>query len=340
MRTLVTGGNGFLGRHLVSALRARGDQVVVLARRAAPDLAAEGVQVCIGDLTDYRSLREACDGAELVLHAASHVGAWGAARDFHAVNVEGTRNVIRACRDAGARKLVYTSTPSVVFGATPIRNGNEDLPYPKQYLSDYQRTKAQAEREVLAAHGEGRLATTALRPHAIWGAGDRHLLPRLIAAAGQGRLKIVGDGSNCLSMTHVRNAARAHLQAAGSDRTGGKAYFVNDPQPVNLWSWVNQIVTALGLPPAERRIPYRTAYALGAVLEVAYRGLGLRGEPMVTRYVASLLATEHTFDIANAVRDFGYAPEVGPVEGTVELIEYFRQQMRLSGQESLRAAYS
>jgi nucleoside-diphosphate-sugar epimerase len=338
MRALVTGGNGFLGSHIVSALREQGHQVVVLARSASR--AVEGVQMLTGDITRHEDVMAACRNIDTVFHVASHVGSWGSPQDFHAVNVDGTRNVINACIQTGVDKLVYTSTPSVVFGATPIHAGTEALPYPRRYLSDYQRTKAQAEQEILAANGAGGLLTTALRPHAIWGAGDRHLLPRLIAAAAQGRLRVIGDGRNCISMTHVRNAATAHLQAAESPNTGGKAYFINDPEPVNLWNWVSEIVCALDFPPVTRKIPYRTAYVLGACLEGVHRALGLQKEPLVTRYVASLLATEHTFDIGNAVRDFGYAPVVEPAQGTAELIQYFRRELNRPSQESLHAVYS
>jgi nucleoside-diphosphate-sugar epimerase len=340
MRALVTGGNGFLGGHIVGALREQGAQVVVLARRPPSGPAVDSVQTLCGDITDPAAVMYACKDIDTVFHVASQVGSWGDPRDFHMTNVVGTRNVIKACIETGVAKLIYTSTPSVVFGARPIHAGTEALPYPQRYLSDYQRTKALAEQDVLRANGMNGLSTTSLRPHAIWGAGDRHLLPRLLSAAAQGRLKIIGDGANCISMTHVRNAASAHVQAAASNNTGGKAYFVNDPEPVNLWSWINEVVTALDLPPVTGKIPYRAAYAAGAFLEFVHCSLHLQTEPAVTRYVASLLATEHTFDIGNAIRDFGYAPVVGRAHGTTELIQYFRRQLKRPGEECLHAVYS
>ena len=108
---------------------------------------------------------------------------------------------------------MFTSSPSVVFGGHDIAGGDESLPYPRRYLAHYPRTKAEAERLVLAANGPD-LATVALRPHLVWGPGDNHLIPRLLARARSGRLRIVGDGTNRVDVTYVDNAAAAHLLAA------------------------------------------------------------------------------------------------------------------------------
>src|SRR5581483_2463045 len=177
------------------------------------------------------------------------------------------------------RRLVFTSSPSVVGGGHAIEGGDESLPYPRHYLAHYPRTKAEAERLVLAANGPD-LATVALRPHLIWGPGDNHLIPRLLARAKAGRLRQVGDGTNRVDVTYIDNAAAAHVLAA--DRLGpgspapGKAYFITNGEPVALWPFVNRVVALAGLPPVTKRIPAGVAYAAGAVLEAAYRLLGRR----------------------------------------------------------------
>ena len=209
---LVTGGTGFLGRHLVDRLLAQGRVVTVLARRPAPELAARGVRVIAADLTNEEAVRSACQGIGTVFHVAAKVGVWGHYRDFFRANVVGTRAVIAGCRSQGVRRLVYTSTPSVVYHGGALAGADESLPLTTRCPAAYPLTKALAEREVLAANSPD-LQTIALRPHLIWGVGDPHLVPRIIARARAGRLRVVGSGRNRVDMVHIQNAVEAHFLA-------------------------------------------------------------------------------------------------------------------------------
>jgi nucleoside-diphosphate-sugar epimerase len=210
------------------------------------------------------------------------------------------------------RRFVYTSTPSVVFDARELENANEDTPYATRFLTPYAESKALAEREVLAANGVSGLVTVALRPHLIWGPGDPHLIPRVLARARAGKLKRVGRGVNRVSITHVVDAARAHVLALGaltstSAPCAGRAYFIHS-QAVELWPWIERVLALNGVAPLRRSVSLRTARVAGAVLEFAWRAFGLRGEPPMTRFVAENLATSHWFDITRARRDLGYEP--------------------------------
>ena len=302
MRAFVTGGHGFLGAELVRQLRAAGHSATPASRQSGVDIG------------DRASLSRAMAGHDVVFHVAAKAGVWGAPEDYERTNVTGTENVLAACREAGVRRLVFTSSPSVVFdGGDHVGAGN-DLPYPASFLADYPRTKAAAERLVLAANGAG-LVTTALRPHLIYGPGDPHLLPRLIARARAGRLRIVGEGKNQVSLTFVENAAVAHLQAAlalvdATSLPAGRAFFINDAEPVALWPWLNEVFTALGISPITGRVPAGLAYGAGAMAEWVWRTFGRSGEPPMTRFVAKQLATSHTYTLAPAVAAFGYAPPV------------------------------
>ena len=212
MSTLVTGGTGFLGRHLVERLLASGRNVTVLARTPAPDLEARGVRFIRAALDDAVAVRAACARMETVFHVAAKVGVWGRYDDFYRANVLGTRAVLAGCREQGVRRLVYTSTPSVVYNGRDLAGADESLPLTTACPSPYPLTKAQAEREVLAASSP-ELRTVALRPHLVWGPGDPHLVPRLLARARAGRLRIVGGGKNRVDLVHVENAVDAHLLA-------------------------------------------------------------------------------------------------------------------------------
>jgi nucleoside-diphosphate-sugar epimerase len=254
----------------------------------------------------------------VVFHAAAVSGIWGSWPHYHGINTVGTENVIAACRQHNVGRLIYTSSPSVIYDGHDHRNIDETAPYPATYLCHYPHSKALAERAVLGANGPD-LATAALRPHLIWGPRDNHLIPRLIERARLGKLRRVGAGDNLISMSYVENAARAHLQAADRLAPGspvaGQAYFINEPEPVKLWKWIDDLLGLAGLPPVKKSISPRLAYAAGATLETLYTALGLAGEPPMTRFLAQQLSGDHYYSIGKAARDFGYAPAVSVAEG-------------------------
>lgn len=319
MRTLVTGGGGFLGLYLVEGLVAAGHQVRVLCRGRYAALDAMGVETVQGDLRDSATVIEACCGVEAVFHAAAIPGVWGPRSLYFGINFSGTENILSACRKQGVRRLIYTSSPSVIFDGRDHLNGTESLTYPTRWLCHYPHSKAMAEQAVLSAAQSGGLRTVSLRPHLIWGPRDNHLIPRLIVAARRGRLRQVGDGRNLVSVAYVENVAAAHLRAEESLRDSakisGKAYFINEPEAVNLWEWINLLLQRSGLPPVTRRISANAAWRLGAVLEGVWTLLRLGGEPPMTRFVASQLSGSHSYSAEAAARDFGYCPTVSIAEG-------------------------
>jgi 2-alkyl-3-oxoalkanoate reductase len=313
LKVLVTGGGGFLGRAIVGMLRAQGDEPRVLGRRAQPELEAQGIVVHRGDVADRRAVDAALGGCDAVVHAAAMVGSWGRARDFHRVNVEGTRNVIEACRALRVRKLVFTSTPSVVHAGGDVCGLNESAPYAASFDAHYPRTKALAEELVLAANGDG-LATLALRPHLIFGPGDTQLLPRAVALARAGRLRLPGGPAKLVDWTYVDDAAQAHLLALSRLAPGaacaGKAYFISQGRPVALTELISRAVAAAGGPALpSRRVPPSLLFAAGCLAEAAFFALGIYDrEPPITRFVARQMASAHWFDISAARRDLGFTP--------------------------------
>jgi nucleoside-diphosphate-sugar epimerase len=340
----ITGASGFIGGKLAERLLADGRQVRVLARRPLPDLERLGAKILLGDLDNIAMLRQGCEGVGTVFHVAGRVGVWGPPDDFFRVNVQGTRNVLAACREARVPRLVYTSSPSVVYNGGDLRNVNESAPLCTQAPCAYPTSKAAAEREVLAAHSKD-LATVALRPHLVWGPGDKNLVPRIIALARAGKLKIIGPGRNTVDITHITNVVDAHLLAeaalsagagAPSPRTeaaeggrspsypGGRAYFITNGEPLMLWDWINEVLRGIGAPEINSHVPLPVAYAAGATLETAWRLFRRAGEPPMTRFVAKEMATDHWFDITAARRDLGYQPRITVAQGTTELIAHYK----------------
>ena len=328
--TLVTGGTGFLGRRLVERLLKEGRRVAVLGRTPAADLEAKGVTFVRASLDDAPAVRAACEGRRTVFHVAAKVGVWGRFDDFFRTNVLGTRALLAGCRASGVAQLVHTSTPSVVYNGQAIAGADESLPLTRDCPSPYPSTKAIAEAEVLSANGP-QLRTIALRPHLIWGTGDPHLVPRVLARARQGRLRIIGDGLNRVDMVHVENAVDAHLAAeralaGGNPQAAGRAYFITNGEPVLLWQWINALLEALGEPRITRRVSLRTARAVGGLCEALWWGLPLKGEPPMTRFIAAELAKDHWFSIASAQRELGYDPRVSMAAGTADLVAALRAE--------------
>ena len=325
MKALVTGANGFLGSYLVRHLLDRGYEVTAMTRRRDEALSSLNVKTASGDVRNFDNVLAACTGQDVVFHTAAISGIWGPWKRYYTTNTIGTRNVVDACVQTSVRKLVYTSSPSVTFNGDHQTNVDETAPYPKQWLCHYPHSKALAEQHVLQANDQHDLLTCALRPHLIWGPGDRHLIPRLIDRARNKQLRRVGDGANLVDTIYVENAAEAHRQAAealeNNSPVCGRAYFISQDDPVNCWEWINDILHMAGIPRVRQSITFRWAYRLGYVLENWHELINSDKEPRMTRFLAAQLAKNHYFDVSRAKRDFGFSPRVSQSQGMLRLQE-------------------
>ena len=325
MYALVTGGGGFLGQYIVKQLLARGDQVRVFSRSHHAVYDQLNVDVHLGTVRDMDGFRVACEGIDIVYHTAAMAGISCRWEPFFEINTLGTLSVIDGCAKAGVKKLVYTSSPSVIFKGRNQAGIDESVDYPENSLSHYCSTKALAERIVLSSNGRDGLLTCALRPHLIWGPGDSHLFPRLIERAKMGKLRRIGNGKNMIDITYVENAAYAHLLAGDALCEGspvaGSSYFISQGQPVNCWDFVNELLAIAKLPSVTKSTSYYSAWWKGLFLENWYSLFRLHGEPTMTRFLATQLARSHWFNISRAKNDFGYHPIVSTEEGLTRLAE-------------------
>jgi dihydroflavonol-4-reductase len=281
MRVFVTGASGFVGGHVVSALRARGAEV--------HDERAE--------LLDPAALEYAFSGCDAVVHAAARYSYDDDAVGIARVNVEGTRNVIEACIRTGVERLVYTSTAGT---CGPVRGRpatEEDAPPAWELEVPYKRTKLEAEQLVLAAAGP-ELETLVVNPTAPVGEGDARPTPtgRMIAGVAGGRIRGYVPTTG-LNVVDVRDVAEGHALALEHGRSGTR-YLLGG---VDLWlEELFAVVAALaGRPRPRFRVPYAVARAAAAV------GLANRNEVRLARLPMF-------FSSAKAERELGYAP--GPVE--------------------------
>jgi nucleoside-diphosphate-sugar epimerase len=325
MKAFVTGGGGFVGSAIVRKLVDKGVEVGVFGRNHYPHLEKLGVGQFQGDILDSDLLIRFMRGYDTIFHVAAKAGIWGPKHEFEQTNVTGTRNVIGACLANNIQSLVYTSTPSVVFNRRDISGADERLPYAKRFLCYYASSKAVAEQMVLGSNSEV-LKTCAIRPHLVWGPGDPHLIPRLIARGKAKKLKQVGNGLNMVDISYVDNVADAHILAAenlfSSATAAGNAYFISQGEPVNLWNWVNGLFQRLNIEPVTKKINAKPAYMIGTLLEGIHMWFSLEKEPKMTRFLAEQLAKSHWFSIDKARHDLGYEPRISTAEGLDRLVQW------------------
>lgn len=326
MKVLVTGASGFLGSHIVDACVRAGDEVRVLVREQS-DLShlrtVPGIEFAHGDLRDAASVRRAVDGIDVVHHSAARVTDRGTRAQFWDENFGGTLRLLTAARLAGARRFVFISSPSALMA---VRGGDrlgidESEPFPARHLNLYSATKAAAERLVLASDRDG-FTTVALRPRAVWGPRDHFgFMPRLIAKMMTGRLPDLSGGRRVYaSLCYCENAADACVRAARADGVGGRAYFIADREPVEIWSMLAQLAQRFGGRPPTGEVSPGLLHALAFASDMVWKlpPLAKRSSPPLSRYTLALLTRSATYDTSAAQRDL-LPPRVDHETGMVRL---------------------
>ncbi len=316
MRIFVTGASGFIGGAITRALAPKHD-VYAMSRSEKSDaaIAALGARPVRCDLTSLEP--GALPEVDAVIHCAAWVEAWGSRADYEAANVAGTERVLAAARKAFAKRFVHISTEAVLWRGQHMRDVDETAPYPARTPYLYAETKARAERLVLAADEDG-FTTLALRPRLVWGPGDRTLVPEVKEMVASGAFVWLDGGRARTSTTHIDNLVRAVILALENGR-GGQAYFVTDGPVTDFRTFVTRLMAAHGVPMPERSLPSWVARPVAAAIEGAWRLLGLRSKPPLTRHAVDLLCCDCTLRDDKARAELGYAPVRTVEQGLTEL---------------------
>ncbi|KAL8063540.1 hypothetical protein ABFX02_01G032600 [Erythranthe guttata] len=354
---VVTGGRGFAARHLVVMLIKYGMFSVRVADlgpavKLDPDeengvlgeaLKSGCAQYVAADLRDKSQVLKACKGAEVVFHMAAPDSSINNHQLHHSVNVLGTQNIIDACVELKVKRLIYTSSPSVIFdGVHGIFNGHESLPYPAKHNDSYSATKAEGEALVIKSNGSNGLRTCCIRPSSIFGPGDKLLVPSLVAAARAGKSKfIIGDGNNMYDFTYVENVAHAHICAERAlasdglvaDKAAGQAYFITNTEQIKFWEFMSLILEGLGYERPKIKIPACVMMPIAHMVELIYKLLAPYGMkvPQLTPSRIRLLSITRTFDCSKANDLLGYTPIVPLQEGlrkTIDAYPHLRADVR------------
>ncbi len=311
----VTGGSGFIGGRLIERLVGEGKSVRALARSdaAAAKVAGLGAEPVRGELGDRASLAAGAAGTGTAFHLAAHLGEWGPWEEFERGNVEGTRNALAACAEAGVGRFVHCGTEAALMAGEPLVHVDETAPLRPDSPAPYPATKARAEQAVRDGARAG-FETVVVRPRFVWGRGDTTLLPGMVELVEAGKFAWVGGGRNVTDTTHVDNVVEGLLLAAAKGRSG-EAYFVTDDEPVVFREFVSAMLRTQGAEPSDRSLPAWTARPLARICETAWKLLPLPGEPPMTTFRAWILTQECTINIAKARTELGYAPKVSRVQG-------------------------
>lgn len=317
MKVYVTGGSGFIGRHLLRALAEAGHPVRAMARsdRSATVVESLGAEVSRSDLESVTAAD--LEGCDAVVHAAAYVEPYGPRERFETLNVEGTERMLRAAKGAGCRRFVHVGTEAVLFHGPPLQDVDESHPYPAEHRFLYAETKAAAERRVLAANAEG-FATLSIRPRFVWGPGDTTVLPQILEAANAGAWLWMGKGRARTSTCHVTNLVQALLLALERG-PGGEAYFVADEGTRTMREFVEALAATRGVTLRDVSVPGWLGRGLAAVVERSWSLLGREKQPPITRLGAAMMSTTVTVRTDKARRLLGWEPTVSVAQGMAEL---------------------
>ncbi len=339
-KILVTGGSGFLGKRIVEELLSEDnpfeiDSVAIFDTKPYDGIYKEKVTQIQGDISDRDTVIEALKKIDLVIHTAAIID-WGTHPEEVVldINVNGTRNVIDACKINHVENLIYTSSLDAVYTGKPMIGVDESQPYPEKHLMAYGKSKHLSELAVTKAHQEG-LKTIILRPADIYGENDAYHVGSLIAMAKTGFYVRIGNGKAKCQHVYVGNMAFAHVLAAKAlwenrETVNGQIYFITDGEAMNFFKFYDRIVIRAGykLFPKNLWFPYKAAYFLAGISEAITRLMRpvVRYNPKFSRFAVNYICTDYTFSTDKAQKELGFYPKYSRGTAIEKTGEYYKKQ--------------
>lgn len=330
MTTLVTGGTGFVGSAVIRKLLARGETVRTLARPRGDRRNLDGLDIEIieGDLLDPASLTRAAAGCSALYHVAADYRLWVPDPDaMLRANVEGSRAVIRAACDAGAARVVYTSSVATLGLPSDGRPGDETTPASlADMIGPYKRSKYLAEEEVRRLVREEGAPVVIVNPSTPVGPRDIKPTPtgRMIVEAASGKMPAYVDTG--LNVVDVDDVAEGHLLAWDKGQLGER--YVLGGENMTLGVILGEIARITGLPAPKVCIPHAVVLPVAYAAEAWARSFG--GEPFATVDGVRMAKKKMFFSSAKAAQALGYSPRPA-VEALARAVGWFRENGYLKG---------
>ncbi|QEG32928.1 NAD-dependent epimerase/dehydratase family protein [Bythopirellula goksoeyrii] len=308
--SLITGGTGLIGGHLVRRLCTKGQKVRALVRtpNKATWLADLGAELFQGDLFDATSVSQAVEGASHVFHCGGLVSDWGSRQEFHKSNVIGTRNVARAAAAADVHCMVHLSSASV-YGYPVTNNITEKTPLSSRNIP-YIDSKIQAEQEIRHAIQDDGLRATLLRPVMVFGPECQNYVGEIANHLRSGSMLLLDSGRHIAGLVYVENVVDAILQAAATPAALGQSMNICDDLPVTWKDYIDALADGIGARRVRFSLPTRVAYPLAMTMEAAAKALRSQKRPLLTRLAVLELGQPQVYDISLARRVLGFSPRV------------------------------
>ena len=325
MNILITGATGFLGSRLVEYLAEKSVKFNILAtgRKFSSHNKVDSLNVkyVLGDLENQSFVKSLfSQKIDFVINCASLSSPWGTFSEFYDANVKTQEYLIREAKSALVSRYIYISSPSIYFDFKDAKGISESDPIPDPCVNHYAQTKLLAENKLK----ESSLEYVILRPRALIGRGDTVIMPRLIRSHKEGKLKIMGTGSNRVDLTSVQNMVEA-IHLALFTPHANEDYNISNGEPVKLWSHINSILEAIGLSRVTTKVPYWLLYSIAFALEKTALLIPNSQEPTLTRYSVGVLAKSFTFNITKAKEKLGYNPKQTTEEAMDEFIKWYKE---------------
>jgi nucleoside-diphosphate-sugar epimerase len=328
-RYCITGATGFVGGHLAEACVARGHAVSTIARSGSDTALLEqlGVTIHRGDLTDHAVVKQALEGADVVVHCAAKVGDWGPVEDYRAINVEALRGLLEACRGRPLKRFVHLSTLGV-YAARHHHGTDETEQLPESHMDGYTQTKVEAERLVMLYQREHGVPVAVLRPGFIYGPRDRTVLPKLLETIRKRKFRWLGGGRKALNSIYVSNLVDAIFLAVEQPAAVGQIYNLTDGELVSKRRFIETLITGLGLPkPRPVGLPLWIARFFAWNMERQARKTNAPHAPRLTQARLKFLGLNLDFSIEKAKRDLGYQPQVSFEQGIQQTIAWYKDKV-------------
>jgi nucleoside-diphosphate-sugar epimerase len=325
--SLITGATGFVGSHLAQRCRERGLRVRAVVRPSSDLrlLRPLAVEIFQADLADRARMARAVEGVDTVVHCAAKVGEWGPVEEFRAVNVDGLRGLLEACRDRPLRRFVHLSSLGV-YAARHHHGTDESEPLPDRHIDGYTQTKVEAERLVLEYHRQHRLPAVVLRPGFIYGPRDRTTVPALIDRLKRKQVRYLGSSAGVLNTIYVGNLVDAIFLALEKPQAVGQVYNLTDGEKVTRRRFLEALAQGAGVPgPRPVPVPLPMARLMAWWLEGAARRRGDAHPPLLTQARVKFLGLNLDFSIAKARRELGYDPQTTFEQGMSETVAWLKQ---------------